>query len=78
MGKENSEREASGQLGLDGMSAGCSAYYEWAQRAAEFPEHSSYISQVGCCVLLQFCPYSELTRGHKVEKGTLESGILKT
>lgn len=37
MSKGNSEWEASGQLGLDGMGAGCSACYEWAQEQLDFP-----------------------------------------
>lgn len=45
--------------------------------AAEFPLYSSQVPKVGCCVPLQFSPYSELTRGQREEKGTFESGILR-
>lgn len=37
MGKGNSEWEASGQLGLDGMSAGYSTYCEWAHEQPSVP-----------------------------------------
>lgn len=37
MGKGTSEWGASGQLGLNGMSALCSACYDWAQEQLSFP-----------------------------------------